>query len=121
MSARGSFVTEYLSCAKCFEACRQVLCQADKFLRGVEIPTWNPQETGPLPIVAGKIGGLAHGGELDDFEHEYGPRLATAICHPVTVAVLGESYFCVFEVRPGEQVMVREGGPLHWPEGGTLE
>lgn len=103
MSERGSFVTEYIYCDKCYEAAREVFVSDDKYLRGVPIPMWgegnrtgegfgddkHPRE---LPIIAGKIGGLYAGEEI----HEMGEllrELKPKLCdgHTVSVAVLSDS------------------------------
>ena len=44
-----------------------------------------------LPIIAGKIGGMHSGEELEDFRRFYAPELAKHICHPVRIAVLPDS------------------------------
>lgn len=89
MSQRGSFVTEYLYCAKCFEAVKHVLLEHDKSLCSVVVPHWNTSKEGAeLPIIAGKIGhsfSAAHAMEFD-----LAPELARVICHPVRIAVLDD-------------------------------
>lgn len=105
MSERGSFVTEYIGCPKCWAAARQLLLvdtEHDKFFRAFES---GPVDGKPLPIIAGKIGGLYFGEELVDFESHYAPALAAVICHPLRVAVLsdtgGERFFNVAPAAPG--------------------
>lgn len=56
MSERGSFITEYIYCDKCFEACKQILLGNTKWLNSLQIHE--------LPIIAGKIGGLYCGEEF---------------------------------------------------------
>jgi hypothetical protein len=88
MSERGSFVTQYTYCKKCFAVLCNVLVSNDKYLKGVVIPSW--QGGGDLPIVAGKIGGLGFNEEfmtMDELRDELDVRL----CHPVRVAVLADS------------------------------
>ena len=86
MSQRGSFVTEYIYCDKCFQAAKTVLLSRDKGLCSVAVPHWNPEQEGPeMPIIAGKIGGSAN-----SFVQEVGQKLSEAICHPVRIAVLEE-------------------------------
>ncbi len=88
MSERGSFVTEYIYCPKCFQAAKSVLLAREKSLCSVAIPHWNPEKEGPeLPIIAGKIGhawSIAHA-----MEHEIAPDLIDVLCHPLRIA-LGE-------------------------------
>ena len=89
MSERGSFVTEYVYCDKCFEACKKVLCTTEKFLHCVVLPSWEKRKT--LPIIAGKIGGLHQGHELEIMQFELKPKLDRLLCHPVRIAVLADS------------------------------
>lgn len=89
MSQRGSFVTEYIYCDKCFQAAKSVLLARDKWLCSIVVPHWNPEHEGPeMPIIAGKLG---HSwSEAHAMEYEIGPELAKVICHPVRIAVLQE-------------------------------
>ena len=89
MSERGSFVTEYIHCEKCFAVVRDVLVSNEKYLKGIVIPSW--ADDGGLPIVAGKIGGLGPNDELITMEYEQGAILDERLCHPVRVAVLADS------------------------------
>jgi hypothetical protein len=90
MSQRGSFVTEYMYCNKCFQAAKSVLLARDKGLCSVVVPHWNPEHEGPeMPIIAGKIGHVWS--ETYLMEHDIGPELAPLICHPVRIAVLEET------------------------------
>ena len=90
MSQRGSFVTEYIYCDKCFQAAKGVLLARDKGLCSVVVPHWNLEHEGPeMPIIAGKLGALWS--EAYDMETEIGPELAKVICHPVRIAVLEET------------------------------
>ena len=97
MSERGSFVTEYVNCDKCFDAMRDELLEHwdsdNKFRKVVQVDGYNNDghRTEPLPILAGKIGGLGSGEELGTFEFELGPALAARICHPVRIAILPDS------------------------------
>ena len=100
MSERGSFVTEYIYCPQCFAAVRAILCKNDKYLRGVVIPSWTGNGVRELPIIAGKVGGLGSGSELEFFRSDLCVDIAAAVCHPVRVAVLGESGERVFNVFP---------------------
>lgn len=102
MSERGSFVTEYIYCEKCFEAAKGVLIAQGKYLCSTVVPGWNKQEP-ELPIIAGKLGGLYAGEELVDFEFEYAPRLEDVLCHSMRVAVLAEKGERIFTVMPTEK------------------
>lgn len=85
MSFRSSFVTEYIYCEKCFNACKEVLCQNDKYLKGVVIPSW---QEGELPIIAGKIGGLSTNEEIYDMEFEYIPKIQEKMCENDTIRIV---------------------------------
>lgn len=90
MSNRGSFVTEYIYCNKCFQAAKTILLAREKELCSVAVPHWNPEHEGPeMPIIAGKLGHLWSEAQL--MEQELGPKLAKVICHPIRIAVLEES------------------------------
>ncbi len=99
MSQRGSFVTEYIYCQKCFEAAKAVLCRQTKELCGQVIDSWTDQDGGKMPIIAGKIGDSSD--EAVFFELKILPELSKVICHPVRVAVICESgEFSGFVVEP---------------------
>lgn len=89
MSERGSFVTEYIYCPKCLHVLQEVLISNDKFLMGIQIPSWNNSSL--LPIIAGKIGGLHAGEELETMRDELAPLFQEALCHPVRIAVIPEN------------------------------
>lgn len=92
MSERGSFVTEFIYCPECFKACVKVLCQNDKYLKGVTIPTWL-DDCGRLPIIAGKIGSSWCGGEFNDMEFVYIPEIQKKMCdkHKIRICVLSDN------------------------------
>ena len=101
MSERGSFVTEYIGCDKCFKAAKGVLLLREKYLCSTVVPHWNAANEGPeLPIIAGKVGGLYRGEELDTFEHELVPALEAVLCHQMRIAVLAEGGERIFTVMP---------------------
>lgn len=101
MSERGSFLTQYIYCAKCLDAARTVLIGQTKYLCSAQVPHWNPDKEGPeLPIIAGKVGGLHAGEEIETFVEEYIPLLEGTICHPLRIAVLAESGDAFFNVHP---------------------
>jgi hypothetical protein len=84
MSERGSFITEYIYCDKCFEACKEVLCGNDKYLLTRQIAE--------LPIIAGKIGGMYPNEEIVDMEDEYIPKIQEKMCpeHKIRIAIMAE-------------------------------
>ena len=91
MSERGSFVTEYIYCDKCFEACKEVLKGEDKWL--------NVQQIKELPIIAGKIGGMYPNEEIYDIENEYIPKIQEKMCenHKIRISVLAEQGSAIYE------------------------
>jgi len=98
MSERSSFITEYIHCKKCLEKLKSVLLLKDKYLTGVQIPTWLNDDC-HLPIIAGKIGSMGPSGEfitlMELFDEDNAP------CHPVRIAILhdfGKS--CVYMITP---------------------
>lgn len=97
MSDRGSFVTEYIYCKKCFDAAKSILIRNEKYLNSTTTPHWHSKET---PIIAGKIGGLYSGEELHIFEFEYIPKLEKLLCHEMRIAVLAEEGEKIFTVIP---------------------
>ncbi len=97
MSERGSFVTEYIYCNKCFEAAKKVLLNKNKWLCSTTIPSW---EGGELPIIAGKIGGSFLGEELSTFRDDLIPKLALGLCHDLRLVVLSdEGSSCTFFIE----------------------
>ena len=89
MSDRGSFVTEYIYCRKCFEAAKTILIGQEKYLTSTTIPHWSPDQE-ELPIIAGKIGGQYSGEEIDTFKYQFIPQLEDVICCRLRIAVLAE-------------------------------
>jgi len=98
MSERGSFVTEYFYCDKCFQKAKDILLGNEKYLCSRVIDSWTKGET--LPIIAGKIGGSYPGEELHIFELGLTEKLSKAICHPIRIAVLAECGQKIFTVEP---------------------
>lgn len=116
MSERGAFVTEYIGCGPCLTAANGVLLDRSKSLCSTELPTWFDGGP-PLPIIAGKIGGVYPGQELDTFEDELNEQLAKVICHPLRIAVLAEEGERIFTVMPNTPLSA--SGPdatSHQPE-----
>lgn len=99
MSDRGSFVTEYIYCDKCFSAAKGVLLKNEKHLRGMVVLMWG-DSAGELPIIAGKIGGGYAGGDLHMFETDIVPALAAVLCHTLRIVVLADSGERTFAVSP---------------------
>lgn len=99
MSERGSFVTQYMHCPKCLAAAKSVLLQDNKGLKGIEIPVAGGFG-GLYPIIAGKVGGLFAGEELQVFEIELIPLLEPVLCHPLRIAVLAEAGEAIYTVQP---------------------
>src|SRR3990172_8650436 len=93
MSERGSFVTEYIYCFKCFVAVSKILCQEGKDWDGSVLFPSGGVNTGGLPymVIAGKCGATSPGGEKLLFEEEIIPEIEKVICHPIRIAVLHET------------------------------
>jgi hypothetical protein len=86
MSERGSFVTEYTYCSACFAEAERLLVDDQKYLCSRTLPSWEPGGK-TLPIIAGKIGSMRSGGELDVIM-EIAQQLELFLCHPLRIAVL---------------------------------
>lgn len=99
MSDRGSFITEYIYCDDCFRAAKSVLIGNGKHLHSTTIPHWafDGKEN---PIIAGRIGGLFAGEELQTMECELIPKLERLICHKIRIAVLAEEGERIFTAIP---------------------
>ena len=91
MSYRGSFVTSYIYCEKCLEEVSKILICNQKYLCSQTIDSWENCGVDKLPIIAGKIGGLAEGEEIEAFEFDFIPKLEKVICHPMQIAVIPDS------------------------------
>jgi len=90
MSERGSFVTSYIYCPKCLAVLKDLFVQRTKILCSTLIPTWDDNSDSPLPIIAGKVGASAEGGEIyfiEDIAHDAVLR----ICCEVRITVLCDS------------------------------
>lgn len=98
MSERGSFVTEYINCEHCLKIAKQALLSEDKYHFGIQLPSWNKDES-HLPIIAGKLGGTFSGSEFMIMEQDILPLLENKLCHPLRIAVLsdcaGEQFYTV--------------------------
>lgn len=86
MSERGSFVTQYCYCDKCFSVLKKRLLNKTKQLCSTQIPSWCDQE---IPIIAGKIGGLFMGEEVV-YMKEIASLLEKELCHDVYICVIPE-------------------------------
>ena len=99
MSERGSFVTEYVYCDKCFEHLK-ILLSDEKYLKSTQIEGWTGLKH-DLPIIAGKIGGLYDQEEIDSMRDMLN-EIEDKLCHEIRVCVLaegGEKIFKVGKVR----------------------
>ena len=103
MSERGSWVTQYIYCHKCFEAVKAALCQDDKFWRGQVIKMWGGRD-GDIHIAAGKVGALSYGGEVgtaNEIIEETG--IASKLCHDVRLTVMCDSgWDTVITIKAGK-------------------
>lgn len=100
MSQRGSFVTEYIDCCSdCLNAAKEVLIDNHKYLSSIQLPSWANGET-HLPVIAGKLGGMYPGEEIDNFCRDLAPLLAAKIRHPIRIAVLAEIGQEIITVAP---------------------
>lgn len=98
MSERGSFVTSYIYCDKCFDLVKGALLAKHSGLCSIQIPTW--VHGGPaMPIIAGKVGASYPGGELLDIEL-IADELAGKVCHEVRIAVLAEDGEDIITIKP---------------------
>jgi len=104
MSERGSFCTEYVYCSKCFEVLKKHLLKRNKSLCSTVIPTWETDNSAnPLPIIAGKIGGMYGGEEIVNFRALDKDKIEAEICHPVRVVVMADSgTTAIFQLQPKE-------------------
>ena len=99
MSERGSFVTEWMYCDRCFQCVKKVLGQSEKHLTGIAIP--RPHDNNlEMPIVAGRIGGLYQGEEIDAMKELIKDHLEPILCHAVRIAVLSEHDDVVLVATP---------------------
>jgi len=93
MSERGSFVTQYFYCERCFAVAKDVLLAKEKYLCSCVIPSWGGG-VDELPIIAGKIGGLYSNEEVISFEEELGPQIAEKmVCpdHAINIVVMPDN------------------------------
>lgn len=106
MSQRGAIVTEYIYCGACLAAACAVFEQDSTLTQNTSVT-----QIDGLPILAGKISGMAVGDELLHAEFELFKELAARICHPLRFAVIAEGKMVgvadeslgrVFTVYPGE-------------------
>jgi len=105
MSERGSFTTEYMHCDKCIAVVKQRLIRNDKFLKGVQIPSWEDGEL--LPIIAGKIGGSSPFDIYDTLLDE-ATDMADKVCHPVRISLIpeeGDPEYIVIDPEKKEVVL----------------
>ena len=98
MSERGSFVTEFIYCKKCFETAKNVLLRRDRGLCSQALDSWI--EGKEIPIIAGMVGGLYPQEEIDVFEFEFKEKLETEICHQLRIAVVAEEGYKLIVIDP---------------------
>lgn len=100
MSERSSFVTENIGCSRCLAKLLPLLTTREKYLCGIQIPSWN--EGNMLPIIAGKIGARASGLEWEVLQDIFSVvEFTDFICHPIRLSILhdnGDS--TVFVIHP---------------------
>lgn len=106
MSERGSFVTEFIYCADCRRALHKVFddIRETKYFE----PIYFGDPEAPT-LITGRIGSLSRDGEIIDFEHDYAPRIAASVCHPVRFAILadsGRSYAVKVHPEADEQPLI---------------
>jgi hypothetical protein len=90
MSERGSFCTEYIYCGECLAVVAPALSAANKGLNAAMLPIHG--ESGhTFPIVAGKLGGLHAGEELEIMHALIEDHLEGKLCHDLKIAVLPQS------------------------------
>jgi len=98
MSERGSFVTEYCYCKKCFAGLKKILLSTDKYLCSAVPDSWCDQD---IPVIGGKVGGVYYGEELHAIEARR-EEIESALCtgHTIDIAVLcdgGQREFLTFK------------------------
>lgn len=99
MSERGSFVTEYIYCKKCFEAAWEVLNRNEKWMHATIAHGYGEVKS-QTRIISGGIGGLYPRQEIDDFKYEIIPLLQNVICCPLRMAVLAETGWFLTTIKP---------------------
>lgn len=99
MSERGSWITEYIYCEETVAALKEYfeaqVCPRKKYFT----VTTNKDVFGNS-ILAGRIGGLYMGEEIDCFENEMVPDIEKIIKAPVRICVLAEAGSRIFVIDP---------------------
>lgn len=104
MSERGSFVTEFIYCPKCLDACRKLFYHDKSNVYSAPILLTNDSGAiKDLPIVAGLIKSSFPTGELIIMEFDLIPLLETEICHSVRICVLAEQGEQIFTAKPKDK------------------
>lgn len=93
MSERGVVCTEYIYCGECYSVCKEVLYRYG--LIGV-FPDTKP----PIPIIAVRTHNTYSNQEVSMFELTIQPELEKVICHPVRLAIIGETGEILVTVNP---------------------
>jgi hypothetical protein len=101
VSERGSFVTEYIYCDKCFSALKKALIEDGYGDHASVLLGQSAKGEFEFPIIAGKVDGLYSGEEIHGMEYVIEEYVQPNICHPVRICVLadtgGEQ---IFHVKP---------------------
>lgn len=82
MSERGSFVTQYMYCDKCWARLEKVLCKGHKYLDGKSL--------NDNTIIAGRLGSCGPGSDIVMFKYELFNK-ENAPCHPIKIALIPDS------------------------------
>ena len=110
MSERGAWTSEFIYCERCLKEMVRLLREGfgedNKYFTLSTTPPW-PDYKYDLPILHGKIGGLAPGEEVIDFTtFAKSTEVASSLCHRVRLCVFpdtGEGGFLVLEVGEGRE------------------
>ena len=101
MSERGSFITQFMYCPKCFKKLEKVLCTGHKYLDGKSI--------NDNSIIAGRLGSCGPGSDTVMFKYELFNK-ENAPCCPVRVALIPDS------MEPEIVVITSEGNVVEYEE-----
>lgn len=112
MAWRGSFVTEYVYCNKCFEAVKHVMGKAAREHHRLYVhllPITHNKEGIRFNILAGYIGvsGGWNGEILSLFEVQLQPEIEIGICHKMQIVIFPDTDGKIIHMEP-----IGVGGPL---------
>ena len=85
MSERGTYITEYFYCPKCLQVAREHLT---KTLH--DDPVLLRFTDGPFGALAGLVGGMYSGEEIDVIKNEVVEPLESLLCHPIRITVVAD-------------------------------